>query len=168
MNVRPATQDDIDHVQSVARAAWKKTYENIVPENVIEEAVADWYGTATLSGIVESDQQVMLVAEDDEEIVGFAHGVTDDARDDPSKKEGDILRLYVHPDHWNEGAGTALLDAIEDELEAQGSQELHAMVLADNEIGNDFYEDHGFRKEREADTKLGRETRKENVYVRAT
>lgn len=166
MNVREATQDDIEHVQGVARNAWDATYEDIVPESVIEEAVADWYGTATLSGIVESDKQVILVAEEDGKIVGFAHGVTDDH--DPEKTEGDILRLYVHPDHWKQGVGTALLEGMEDKLEAQGSEELHAMVLADNEMGNAFYEDHGFQKASEADTRIGPETRKENVYVRAT
>lgn len=166
MNVRPATEADIEQVQGVARAAWNAAYEDIVSEGAIGEAVADWYGTATLSGTFESDRHVFLVAEADGHVVGFCHGVLADGED--AKREGDILRLYVHPDHWDHGVGTALLEAVEHELEAQGSEELHAMVLADNERGNAFYEEHGFRKEGEAETRIGPETRRENVYVRAT
>ena len=164
MEIREATPDDVPTVRSVARESWLKAYADVVPESVIEEAVAEWYADETMTRIVGDDEQVCLVAVDDrsgdDEIVGFAHGATDG-------EEGDVLRLYVHPDRWHEGIGSALLDATEDRLTEMGAERTQAMVLADNEMGNAFYEEHGFEKVGEAETQLDGTTRTENVYAKA-
>ncbi|MFC7082410.1 GNAT family N-acetyltransferase [Halorussus caseinilyticus] len=161
MEIREATTEDIPTVRSVARESWRKAYADVVPESVIEDAVAEWYADETMTGIIGDDEQVCLVASDEDgEIVGFAHGATDDG-------EGDVLRLYVHPDRWHEGIGTALLEAMEERLTEMGAERMQAMVLADNEMGNAFYEDHGFEKTDEAETQLDGTTRTENVYAKA-
>ncbi|UPV75141.1 GNAT family N-acetyltransferase [Halorussus limi] len=179
MEIREATENDIPTIRSVARESWRSAYADAVPESVVEDAVAAWYADETMTRIVGDDEQVCLVATDESEaqsasedasgerseprvgeIVGFAHGATDDG-------EGDILRLYVHPDRWHEGIGTALLEAMEDRLTEMGAERVQAMVLADNEMGNAFYESHGFEKTDEAETQLDGTTRTENVYAKA-
>jgi ribosomal protein S18 acetylase RimI-like enzyme len=165
MEIREATPDDVPTVRSVARESWLKAYADVVPESVIEEAVAEWYADETMTRIVGDDEQVCLVAVDDrsgdEELIGFAHGATDG-------DEGDVLRLYVHPDRWHEGIGTALLEAMERRLTDMGAERMQAMVLADNEMGKAFYEDRGFEKVGEAETQLDGTTRTENVYAKAS
>lgn len=165
MEIREATPDDVPTVRSVARESWLKAYADVVPESVIEQAVAEWYADETMTRIVGDDEQVCLVAVDDgsgdDEIVGFAHGATDNG-------DGDVLRLYVHPDRWHEGIGSALLDAMEDRLAEMGAERMQAMVLADNEMGKAFYEDRGFEKVGEAETQLDGTTRTENVYAKAS
>ncbi|WP_135853775.1 GNAT family N-acetyltransferase [Halorussus salinus] len=165
MEIRDASFNDVPTVRSVARESWLKAYADVVPESIIEEAVAEWYADETMTRIVGDDEQVCLVAVDDrsgdEAIVGFAHGATDNG-------EGDVLRLYVHPDRWHEGIGSALLDAMEDRLAEMGAERMQAMVLADNEMGNDFYEERGFEKVGEAETQLDGTTRTENVYAKAS
>ncbi|MFC4447564.1 GNAT family N-acetyltransferase [Halorussus aquaticus] len=178
MEIREATDDDIPTIRSVARDAWTEAYADTVPESVVESAVSEWYAEETMSRIIADDEQVCLVAIDDGEasrdsedaseerseprgdIVGFSHGATDNGA-------GDVLRLYVHPDRWNEGIGTAMLEAMEERLTAMGAETIQAMVLADNEMGNAFYEDHGFEKTDEAETQLDGATRTENVYAKA-
>ncbi|WP_166035426.1 GNAT family N-acetyltransferase [Halorussus pelagicus] len=178
MEIRNATTDDVPTIRSVARESWKRAYADVVPESVVEDAVSEWYGDETMTRIVGDDEQVCLVATDDSEashasknasgersesggeIVGFAHGATEG-------EEGDVLRLYVHPDRWNEGIGSALLEAMEQRLTEMGAERMQAMVLADNEMGNAFYEDHGFEKTDEAETQLDGTTRTENVYAKA-
>ncbi|UPW01219.1 GNAT family N-acetyltransferase [Halorussus gelatinilyticus] len=165
MDIREATPDDIPTVRSVARESWLNAYADVLPESVVEDAVSAWYADETMTRIVGDDEQACLVAVDDrsgaDEIVGFAHGATDG-------DEGDLLRLYVHPDRWHEGIGTALLDAMEDRLTEMGADRVQAMVLADNEMGNAFYEDRGFEKVGEAETRLDGPTRTENVYAKAS
>ncbi|WP_137284746.1 GNAT family N-acetyltransferase [Halorussus salinisoli] len=161
MEIREATDDDVSTIRSVARESWRKAYADVVPESVIEDAVSEWYADETMTRIIADDEQACLVATDDDgEIVGFCHGATQNG-------EGDILRLYVHPDRWHEGIGTDLLEAMEERLTDMGAERMQAMVLADNEMGNAFYEDHGFEKRDEAETQLDGTTRTENVYVRA-
>lgn len=179
MDIREATNDDISTIQSLAREAWTEAYADAVPESVIEDAVAEWYAEETMTRIIGDDEQVCLVATDDEDIVGFAHGATDDGeRSDASRtsedslrsssgRKGDVLRLYVHPDRWHEGIGTGLLEAMAERLTEMGAESMQAMVLADNEMGNAFYEDRGFEKTGEADTRLDGTTRTENVYAKA-
>lgn len=161
MEIRDATEDDISTIRSVAREAWTKAYADAVPESVIDDAVAEWYADETMTRIIGDDEQVCLVATDEGgEIVGFSHGATDE-------ELGDVLRLYVHPDRWHEGIGTALLETVEERLSEMGAETMQAMVLADNEIGNAFYEEHGFEKTGEAETQLDGTTRTENVYAKA-
>jgi ribosomal protein S18 acetylase RimI-like enzyme len=163
METRRAAEADIATIQSLARESWTKAYADTLPESVIEGAVSEWYAEETMNRIIGDDEQVCLVATDDEsgDIVGFAHGATDD------EGKGDILRLYVHPDRWNEGIGSNLLETIERELTDRGAKAVQAMVLADNEMGNAFYRGHGFEKTDEAETRLDGTTRTENVYAKA-
>jgi len=160
MEIREATESDIPTVRSVAREAWIEAYADAVPKSVVDDAVSEWYADETMSRIIGDDEQVCLVAVEGGELVGFCHGATQDT-------EGDILRLYVRPDRWNGGIGTELLTAMEERLTDMGIERLRAMVLADNEIGNAFYESQGFEKADEAETQLDGTTRTENVYAKA-
>jgi ribosomal protein S18 acetylase RimI-like enzyme len=161
MDIRDATEEDISTIRSLAREAWTEAYSDAVPESVIEDAVSEWYAEETMTRIIGDDEQVCLVATDDDgQIVGFSHGATDNG-------EGDVLRLYVAPDRWHEGIGTDLLEAMEERLREMGAETVQAMVLADNEMGNAFYEERGFEKTGEAETQLDGDTRTENVYVKA-
>lgn len=161
MEIREATDDDVPTIRSVAREAWRAAYSDAVPESVIDDAVSEWYAEETMTRIIGDDEQVCLVAvDDDEAVVGFSHGATD-------HEIGDVLRLYVHPDRWHEGIGTSLLETVEERLSEMGAKTMQAMVLADNEMGNAFYEERGFEKTGEAETQLDGTTRTENVYARA-
>ena len=125
MDIRDATEEDISTIRSLAREAWTEAYSDAVPESVIEDAVSEWYAEETMTRIIGDDEQVCLVATDDDgQIVGFSHGATDNG-------EGDVLRLYVAPDRWHEGIGTDLLEAMEERLREMGAETVQAMVLAD-------------------------------------
>jgi len=180
MEIRDATTDDVSTIRSLAREAWTEAYSDAVPQSVIEDAVSEWYAQETMTRIIGDDEQVCLVATDDDgRIVGFTHGATDDGersdasrtskgeRSESSGSNGDVLRLYVAPDRWHEGIGTTLLETIEERLIDRGAETVQAMVLADNEMGNAFYEERGFEKTAEAETQLDGTTRTENVYVKA-
>jgi ribosomal protein S18 acetylase RimI-like enzyme len=161
MEIREATDDDISTIRALAREAWTEAYADAIPESVVEDAVAEWYAEGTMSRLLADEEQVSLVAIDAEGgIVGFSHGATDG-------DDGDVLRLYVSPDRWGEGIGSALLEAMEERLTEMGAERVQAMVLADNEMGNAFYEDRGFEKTGEAETRLDGTTRTENVYAKA-
>lgn len=157
MEIRQATGSDVSAVKRVAEQSWENDYPEFVSRETIDDTVEDWYAEEKLRDVIESDDAEIFVA-DDEGIAGFAHAVWDET-------EGDILRLYVTPESRREGVGRQLLASVRDELFGRGVDRIRAMVLAENELGNAFYEEHGFEKSGENETQIGDERHPENVYT---
>jgi ribosomal protein S18 acetylase RimI-like enzyme len=165
--IRPARTADTEAIRSLAERAWLAAYDGILDEETIRETVGEWYAEEALFEALDTPGTVFLVAEEEREedddsdppIVGFCHGVV-------TEEEGDILRMYVDPDRWDEGVGTALHERLRDDLLDLNMRRMQAIVLADNEMGNRFYRDLGFEKTGEGEVELGRETYLENVYTK--
>ncbi|UPV76130.1 GNAT family N-acetyltransferase [Halorussus limi] len=152
-NVRPATASDVADVRRVARESWHATYDDLLGAEAVESVVDEWYDLYRLRQSVEREDGVFLVAEreadakDDgnaTELIGFGQGLVGDgeSRNDDA---AELPRLYVHPDYWGEGVGSALAERIESWAADRGAERLRLVVLADNEIGNAFYESRGYR-----------------------
>jgi ribosomal protein S18 acetylase RimI-like enzyme len=60
------------------------------------------------------------------------------SRDDDAA--GELFAIYVHPNHWDTGAGRALMQAGEAELASQGHHHVVLWVLDDNPRARRFYE----------------------------
>lgn len=157
MEIRRATLDDREPIREIARRAWRMAYGDVLGEHAIDETVADWYSESYVADALERDDTVFLVAEGDDGITGFAHGVRDN-------DDGDILRIYVHPDHCRQGIGTTLLERTQDELAAAGVDRIKGMVLTANDIGNSFYQNAGFDLVDTNQTEIDDEFYEENVY----
>ncbi len=155
--IRPATAADREAIRDVARAAWHDTYDELDAET-IDETVDAWYDDPSFGEALEKPGTAILVAEVDGELVGFTHGVVDE-------DEGDVLRMYVHPDHQREGIGTALHERLRGDLEDFSMKRMRAIDLASNEGGRHFYEQLGFSESGEGTVELGGEARREVVYT---
>ncbi|WP_115865519.1 GNAT family N-acetyltransferase [Halorussus litoreus] len=148
--IRDATPEDASAVRRVARKSWHAAYDDILGVETVDSVVDDWYDAEGLARSVRRDDGRFLVAESspDAGIVGFAQAVLGDgganaATDGSTAAE--LPRIYVHPDRWAEGVGSALLDRIESWCREEGAGRLRLLVLADNEVGNAFYEARGYR-----------------------
>lgn len=160
MEIRPADPDDAEAIREVARESWGTDYPGIVSRETIPDTVEEWYDPDRLREEVETPGVVVPVAEAGGEVVGFAHAVVS-----TESWTGAILRLYVHPDHRREGIGTQLLEATVDRLRDRNAERIEAMVLADNEAGNEFYRAAGFEREDTGETVIGDEPHQEHRYV---
>lgn len=159
MNVRTATAEDVGAVRAVAEAAWAQDYPDVLTRETVSEGVEEWYDESSVAAALSVPGATLLVAEEGGEVRGFAHAFR-------SGTTGDVLRLYVHPDHRRRGVGGDLLAATLDELAAQGVERVRAMVLAGNERGQAFYESFGFERVDEGETRIAGETHPEYTYVR--
>lgn len=160
MPIRPATEADTAIICQIAELAWKHDYPGILTRDTAENAVNEWYTPDRIEAELEHYRTVLLVAERDETVVGFAHATVN-----AGGEVGSILRLYVHPEHRRENVGRELLERTCAELSEWGIERINAMVLADNEPGNAFYARFGFEREAERDTTIGDESYPENRYV---
>ncbi len=57
---------------------------------------------------------------------------------------GEVYAIYVHPSHWGEGHGSALLSAAEDALSTLGFERALLWVLRQNRQARFFYENRGW------------------------
>jgi len=161
MEVRQARPSDVSAILRVAERSWEVDYPDILHRENVADVVTEWYDEARIRDELDNDDALVLVdeaeAEAERAVVGFGHAVR-------ARRTGHILRVYVAPDHRGEGVGRDLLAALEEQLREGGAERVQAMVLADNEVGNEFYRSAGFEKIDEDETTIGGETYAENVY----
>jgi ribosomal-protein-alanine N-acetyltransferase len=88
-----------------------------------------------------TDRRLYLVAEADdgtEPLIGYAGMLF------TGGAEADVLTLAVHPGHWGNGTGTALLRALLDEAAKRRCTEVFLEVRKDNPRARGLYLRHGF------------------------
>lgn len=139
MSIRTGEPADHEAVRRVAAASWHAAYDDLVGAAAVDEQLDDWYTPATVRDRL-ADESHLLVAERDGTILGFGQ-----AGASPTDRADAVLAaLYVHPDHWGAGTGTALLEALMARLRVDGHDDVWLEVFADNDVGRDFYAGHGF------------------------
>jgi ribosomal protein S18 acetylase RimI-like enzyme len=158
MDVRPATREDVAAIEAVARAAFEAAY-GFLAHETREALLAAAYDPAHLRELVTREDAHLLVADADE-VIGFALARQEWA------DELALLRLYVHPDHWGEGAGSALLDAVAAVAADREVARVRARVLAKNYVARPFFESRGFERRESGVVELGSETHEELAYER--
>ncbi|WP_440763405.1 GNAT family N-acetyltransferase [Natronorubrum sp. DTA7] len=160
MAIREATVDDIEAIQDVAQQSWTQDYPKILSRESLQEGLDDWYSEERVRDSIVWARALMLVVEQDDEIVGFAHGVWDN-----ETEVGNILRVYVAPNARGEGIGGRLLEETCRSLFEQGVEQVNAMVLDANELGKDFYGAFGFERDDVEAVSIGEDTYQECTYV---
>lgn len=138
MIVRPARREDAAAIADVHVLTWQAAYEHVFGEERLagigERRRAQWEEWL-------ADQQPrwqVLVAEVAGRVVGFAS--VGESRDEAGK--GELAAIYVLPDAWGSGAGSALMASALEELRGYSSATL--WVLEDNPRARRFYEREGW------------------------
>jgi ribosomal protein S18 acetylase RimI-like enzyme len=151
MEIRAATPEDVEAVQSVARASMQASYGHALDEDLIDDAVSQWYDLDEVTAELEDDSTVVVVAVEDGDVVGFAQSYVVTRRD----RVGEIDWVHVHPEHRGRGIGTRLLQHVESVLRERDVARVEGRVLAENEAGVDFYEEHGYEQVGERRIRIG-------------
>jgi ribosomal protein S18 acetylase RimI-like enzyme len=102
-----------------------------------------WYGRLLAGG-----EAFALVARDGGRLVGYAFVDVRDGDDDTwpyGRRMAEVVTLSVVPESRGGGVGTALMDAVDAELERRGVHDLEIAVMAGNDRARTFYERRGLR-----------------------
>lgn len=132
-----AREADISGIQAVAEQAWRATYRDIFPDDVIADFLRRGYATDVLAELIRRPDSLFLVAREADRVVAycsFASGTSGPQ----------LLSLYVIPGHWRGGFGRRLLELLEARLRERAVGEYFCFVHPRNEIGKAFYLKHGF------------------------
>jgi len=125
----------------VALATDQRQYGSRLLADENRQAVAE-----TISRHIVADE--LLVAREDDELLGFVMYTLEDGRYVQNEQTGMIVNLYVRPDWRNDGVGSKLLAAAEAELAADGAETVSLEVLAANDDARRFYRRHDYRPHR--------------------
>lgn len=162
MDLRAATQSDLDDIRTVAAASLDASYGHALDADLRERAVEDWYGEAGLADDLTADDSVIVVAVDDGDVVAFAQAYLVEKPD----RVGRIDWLHVHPDARGRGVGEELLHHVESELEDRGATRLEGRVLEANADGVEFYEAFDYEASGERHLTVGDDDLAERTFVK--
>lgn len=104
----------------------------VIRETVVQRIVADH----------------LLVARREGSVVGFVMVTVERGRYEQDVSPGLVENLYVEPAARREGIGSALLQAAEDRLVADGATVVQLEAMAKNEGARQFYAAHGYTPHR--------------------
>ena len=138
MKIRRAAPADAQAIGRVHVETWQSTYAGMLPDAMLarmsEARQAAWWSRALADP---RESRGIFVADDEEMgVVGF--GSCGPVRDTPEgldgieSRVGEVYLLYVEPDFQNQGIGRRLLDALFQQLRADGFDTAVLWMLAEN------------------------------------
>jgi ribosomal protein S18 acetylase RimI-like enzyme len=161
MEIRDARASDAGGIADAARASLRASY-GFLEEGTIDEVVGEWYDAERVTERVNEAESAWMIAEADDEVVGFVQGALVDAE----PPVGEIHWLHVVPDARGAGLARQLLGGIQEAFEKRGAGRLRGTVLAENESGWSFYEADGFERADEREVTVAGGEYAEYVYER--
>jgi RimJ/RimL family protein N-acetyltransferase len=137
-SLRRATGTDAPAVAAMHIHARQVAYRGIIPDDHL-----DGDDVATRAARYDFDAAaptapVTWIAVDGHDIVGFV--TVSPSRDEDLSGLGEVCGLYVEPNRWRSGVGSALLAQAEVLLRDAGFNEFHLWVLEGNTGARRFYE----------------------------
>jgi GNAT superfamily N-acetyltransferase len=148
--LRLATPRDAPEIVDLQIAAWRAAFVPLLP---LDFQIPPREQFLIMGERAQGEAGVeRTVAELDGRLAGFCtHGPSRDAGAPP--EVGELRAIFVHPDRWRAGVGTALVDNALDSLRRAGFSEVIVWSFRDNAPANRFYERHGFRPDGAAETR---------------
>lgn len=143
--IRQAVPDDALAVADVHVRSWQAAYRGLMPEEYLAQLRAEDRAKFYDFSMDEPGKPFTQVSLIDGAICGFV--VTMPSRLPEMPDHGEICALYVAPEHWRSGTGSALMAAAFQRLTSQEFKSAYLWLLAGNLRGEQFYQHHGWMRD---------------------
>ena len=157
MEIREAVESDSDQIRAIAEQSFQASYALSPLE--IETIVEAEFGAESITACLDDDERILLVAEQDNSLLGFAEVETE------TDERGKIVWLHVDPTERGQGVGTELVEHAIADLRERAIEEIQAIVLTQNQEGSEFLEQFGFESVDQIDREFGEETFRAEIYT---
>lgn len=148
VEIRRARDDDIPRIADIHVRSWQAAYRDVLSDELLDglsvsEREESWRALLR----EREDRWLTLVAERGGDLAGFCSVATPSRNEEARAATAEIGALYVDPDHWRKGAGSALLGVTLEELDELGWRDVILWVLPENKMALAFYARFGFEVE---------------------
>lgn len=135
MKIRPARAEDAAAVGKIYCDSWKAAYRGIMPDDYLDALTPD---DRTIN-----PANYLVLESEEGAVFGLAN--IGASRDKERPDWGELRAIYLLPEYWRKGSGTALFRAAEEELRRRGYGRYFLWVLVENTRARRFYEKMGMR-----------------------
>jgi len=163
-SIRQAVEADAGAIAALHIRSWQSAYRGQLPDHFLDSLDHElgrrtefW---RTHISMVSSAKHEIWAADLEACVNGFV--ALGPARDTESEATGELYAIYVNPDRWDQGLGSALLAHATGRLTALGYSAAILWVLESNTRARRFYERAGWA----ADGRIKIETLPDNVELR--
>lgn len=143
MRIRPAVPEDAMAVARVHVCAWQAAYRGLLPDAYLNGLRPEDRAEKYNFDHGDLQQPHTLVAEVEGRIIGFA--TTRASHDTETTGYGELCALYLDPEYWGCGFGSALHAAACAHLRSSGFEKAVLWVMVGNARAERFYEAMGWR-----------------------
>jgi GNAT superfamily N-acetyltransferase len=146
VSVRLAWADDADAIGRVQVAAWRASYDGVLPADVLESLPADRFAEQwrhSISRPADARQRV-LVALERAAVRGFAATTPSSDADADPVKDAEVAEFVVDPAHLGAGHGSRLLHAAVDTMRSDQFQRGTIWLNASNDHLRGFLTEQGW------------------------
>jgi GNAT superfamily N-acetyltransferase len=174
ITIREAVCEDSGGIARVHVESWQTTYRGIMPADYLANLKVEQRQTFWSSLLCaeqgkqgeqgeqsQQDQQIIYVAADAGQIIGFASGGAERSKD--KEYDGELYAIYLLASYQRKGLGRELLRPIAEGLEQAGKQSMLVWVLAENP-SRGFYEALGGQAVRSQLVTIGEMSYEETGY----
>lgn len=146
--IRLAREEDSRALAKFGRLCWEAAYRGLMPDALIDGLTVERREAGLRRRRREADpERRQWILERGRDLLGYcSSGPVRDA-DGGRSVCGEIYSLYVHPERWERGHGTRLLQHVLADLRARGYDQVALWCLTTNPRARRFYEHHGFAVE---------------------
>lgn len=168
--IRPATHDDLSSLAAIHLASKRKGESGIIDSAYLAAMSAQEYQEKWHGFVADPDsQQDILFINKDTPAGLISYGALRTAPAGMSKirplYSSEIYAIYVHPDYFKQGLGTALLKQAVIHLKEQKHQSLCLWALKKNKRACAFYEAFGGQRVGKKKTEFGPTTAEESCFA---
>jgi GNAT superfamily N-acetyltransferase len=148
VRVREATPDDTEAIVAVTAAGWRTAYREIVAQDRLAELpLARWRHEVHVGLRRPVEDSFSHVAEIDGDFAGYCFVAAPSRERDLGRKVAELVAIYVEPERWGQGAGSALMYAALERLDGLPYDEVVLWTFKGNAPAIAFYERHGWRRD---------------------
>ncbi|WP_414621685.1 N-acetyltransferase family protein [Calothrix sp. CCY 0018] len=144
MSIRTATLEDVKDIARIHVTAWQVAYKGLIPQSYLDKlSIAK--REQSWSNILTDSKTHTVVQEINGAVVGFANFGHSRDQDRDSSVTGEITSIYINPEYWRKGLGTALFEFIFKEIKNREFTEVTLWVIDTNQTACSFYKKMGLK-----------------------
>lgn len=145
VTVRRAEPRDAAGIAGVHVRSWQVAYRGLLPDERLDELSVEERAQRWGALLGDGDgTSFTLIADRDDRIAGFCSVAAPSRDADAGEHTAEVAAIYVEPELWRRGVGSALLAAAIEELRRGGLHDATLWVFAENADARSFYARFGF------------------------